>query len=283
VVDNETTTAEAQFAESEDAAYATAALSFCVTTLPQTENLGYAAGMNVGIDYALSRGATHVLALNNDAIILPDTLEVMMRVAQTQSAALVGACIVSPEKLGDPPTFTWLSARWPHYVFKANVQVTPSETFHEGCPTHIISGTAMLLRRDLLTARQTAVGEVFDPQFFMYQEDVDVCLFAKKHGFKCVLAMQARVQHTAAANFGGAFNPQTQYYTSRNRIYIANRWLPLGLKIIFHLYYLPAQLVLRAINRGKWSWASRLATLRGVIDGYRGVKGKVALFNVAIK
>ncbi|MCW1969641.1 MAG: glycosyltransferase family 2 protein [Anaerolineae bacterium] len=233
------------------------------TIIHSHTNLGYAAGMNLGVAQAISCGADYVLALNNDAEVAPTAIEQLLHSALKQDTALTGGRIVSPVS----GKTEWLSAQWPQYLFKGRQydNVPPKRL--------LLSGAAMFMRRDLLQQRITLHGWVFDPSFFMYQEDIDLCLFAHKHGFTCAVAPQAIIYHQAASNFGGAFNPRTQYYTARNRVSIANRWLPFSLKVLFHMYYLPAQLILRGVNRGKWRQAARLATLHGIADGYRGVTG----------
>lgn len=233
------------------------------TVIHASSNLGYAAGMNWGIQQALDLCAEYVLILNNDAEVTPTTLEYLLTSAVKQDTALTGGRIVSPVS----GKTEWLSAQWPQYLFKGQ------QYEHVPPKRLLMSGAAMLIRRDLLQHRIALNGWVFDPSFFMYQEDIDLCLFAHKHGFPCAVAPQAIVYHQAAVNFGGAFNPRTQYYTARNRIYLANRWLPRSLCMLFHSYYVPAQLILRGLNRGKWSRAARVATLHGIMDGYCGVTG----------
>lgn len=43
--------------------------------LPQKQNSGFGQGNNIGMEYALAHDATHVLLLNQDAAIQPETLE----------------------------------------------------------------------------------------------------------------------------------------------------------------------------------------------------------------
>src|SRR5438105_4534823 len=43
-----------------------------ITLLPQATNLGFAAGCNVGVRYALAKGTEYVLLLNNDTFLAPD-------------------------------------------------------------------------------------------------------------------------------------------------------------------------------------------------------------------
>ncbi|MCX6022275.1 MAG: glycosyltransferase family 2 protein, partial [Chloroflexi bacterium] len=53
-----------------------------VQLIENGKNLGYAGGNNVGILYALDRGADYVMLLNNDTVVHPDFLDVMLETLQ---------------------------------------------------------------------------------------------------------------------------------------------------------------------------------------------------------
>jgi GT2 family glycosyltransferase len=64
------------------------------TVIENGRNLGFAGGNNVGIRYALERGADYVLILNNDTLVAPDLLDRMMGAALRESdVGVVGAKI----------------------------------------------------------------------------------------------------------------------------------------------------------------------------------------------
>src|SRR5262245_60529224 len=46
------------------------------------ENLGYAGGNNAGIRRAFQEGAVYVLVLNNDTIVKPDALRILVETAE---------------------------------------------------------------------------------------------------------------------------------------------------------------------------------------------------------
>ena len=53
-----------------------------VTVVETDKNLGFAAGNNVGIRYALKNEADYVFVLNNDTTILPDTISAFVQFAE---------------------------------------------------------------------------------------------------------------------------------------------------------------------------------------------------------
>ena len=56
-----------------------------VTILENQRNLGFAGGNNVGIRYALERGAERVLLLNNDTVVSPSFLQELTRAMDRDS------------------------------------------------------------------------------------------------------------------------------------------------------------------------------------------------------
>src|SRR5690606_19072126 len=58
------------------------------------ENLGFAAGNNVGIRWALEHRAEWVLLLNNDTTVDPNLLKAYLQAAQERQAKVLGAKIL---------------------------------------------------------------------------------------------------------------------------------------------------------------------------------------------
>jgi hypothetical protein len=73
---------------------------------------------------------------------------------------------------------------------------------------------------------------------------------------------------------GGRANPRGLYYQTRNRVYLANRWLEPRWKVLFHAYYAPSRVVIQALQRSRWRRDVLRAVAVGLRDGYAGVMGK---------
>lgn len=56
-----------------------------LTILQQKENLGFGKGNNLGIEYAIKQGAKYLFLQNQDAYILPDTINRLVQVAKNNS------------------------------------------------------------------------------------------------------------------------------------------------------------------------------------------------------
>jgi GT2 family glycosyltransferase len=58
-----------------------------------------------------------------------------------------------------------------------------------------LSGAVMMVRRTALDASRALPGELFDPRYFMYFEDADLCLRLRREGWRLALAPQAHAVH----------------------------------------------------------------------------------------
>lgn len=239
-----------------------------ITFIALSENRGFTGGCNVGVRRALESAPDYVLFLNNDALVPDRGIETLVAVARQTNAGIVGARVT--DFTGERELF----ARhvWPARVFGLG-QASGEGAWWESAD---VDGAAMLVSAELCRMRLSEQGFVFDDAFFLYWEDVDLCRWALSRGYRCVVAGDCVVRHKVAASSGGRLNPRSYYYGTRNRIAIANRWLPFLYRVAFHLYYAPTRLLIAALRVRKNRLAAR-ALLRGLIDGYRGRSGRVEI------
>lgn len=239
------------------------------------ENLGFAEGNNVAIHYVLrkKRPADYVFLLNNDAKIEKDCVTHLVGVDQKADAGIVGGFVMDGtgrhiQFAGRAPLIRQFFSplvRW---------HLPPPETENGFWSSFFVSGTGMLIRRDVLTAVSSSMGQYLDGAFFMYGEVLDFCARAHKAGFRSVIAQGGVVYHKGAHTSGGLRNPIVYYYPLRNRILLANKLLPSRWKVLFHLANLLVCLGLVLKNLISQRTNSARAIVSAQIDGYRGVTGK---------
>lgn len=240
-----------------------------IKVIRNKQNLGFAGGCNVGISYALGQQADYVFIVNNDVCVAPDVLNHLIAVAQEADAAIVGARVLNEK--GTQILFA--GSHWPIQLFfgSRTSQTYPEQPFW---PSSDAQGCAFFVRKDILKERFAKCGHFLDPRFFMYCEETDFCLYGTSRGYRCVIARDAVVYHGLAKSSGGTGNPRSYYYLTRNRIFLANRWLSLPWKILFHLYYIPSRLALQILHIGRGQSEASRAVISGLMDGYRGNMGK---------
>ena len=195
--------------------------------LPLTNNRGYAGGNNVGLAWALDQGADWVLVLNEDTILAEDCVARLVAVGESDPRiGIVGPMVYH----FDEPTVIqtaggMLGGAWSALLIGNNQ--TDTGQFREPRPVEWISGCAMLIRRGLLEQ----VGQ-FDERFFIYWEEIDLCLRARQAGWRLVHVPQAKLWHKGITR---AYRPKpaVTYYTTRNHFLLLQKnHAPLGVWLL---------------------------------------------------
>lgn len=188
-----------------------------VELLLNDDNLGFSGGNNRGIAYALAQGADYVLVLNNDTVVAPDFLEPLVaRLSADRRIGMVGPKIYQQGAAGQlwfaGTTRDWLLGRPLRLRHRGFGRIDRGQYDREQYGD-FLSGCAMLLRREVFER----VG-MFDPAFFAYFEDVDLCLRVRREGYRILYVPAARVYHKAARSSTGRrnFAPLSVYFSTRN-------------------------------------------------------------------
>lgn len=148
-----------------------------------TENVGFGQACNQGIQLALASEADYVFLLNQDAWLEPDTLGSMVSLAESVlRAGAVGCKTLSPAVDEAAPTVLYAGA-WktllPLWQRIPGVGQPSTAVFAAPCKVDYVWGHSMLLRTAALRAAGT-----FDPRYFMYYEDLDLCDRMQRAGWE---------------------------------------------------------------------------------------------------
>ena len=159
--------------------------------LAQTRNLGFPGGCNVGIREALGRGAEYVVPLNNDTIVDRDFLHELMKVAERDPHA----AIVSPKIYfyDLPDRFWWaggLFSLWTGIPKHVGRKEQDRGQFDRERSLDWATGCAMLIRASALRE----VG-LFDENFFLNAEDLDLSVRMRRAGYQIWYAPKAKLWH----------------------------------------------------------------------------------------
>ena len=186
-------------------------------------NLGYSGGNNAGIRHALAHGAAYIWLLNNDARVAPDALTYMVDVLDRQPAVgIVGAKVYYLDR---PEVI--LSAGGAVDLERGGaVRHIGGERNDDGAydaPAAVdwVAGCSMMVRREVFAS----IGP-FDDNYFLYFEDVDLCLRARAAGWTVTYEPRARIWHREGAKHQGLFSSTFIYYFLRNRLYFMKRFAP---------------------------------------------------------
>lgn len=152
-------------------------------------NLGFGRANNIGIARALDMGAKHVLILNQDALLARDTLELLIKASEQQP----DAGILCPMQLNADGTA--LDADFLRYYIALHGADMLNDALlgrpiRQHYTVEAAPAAAWLFKKDLLLK----VGG-FDPLFFMYCEDDDLCRRARHHGYNISVVPGALFYH----------------------------------------------------------------------------------------
>ena len=246
-----------------------------VTLIESPENLGFTGGNNLGTHRALSEGADAVLLLNNDTEVDPGFLQPLVRALEEEP----DLGIVTPKIYfhGQDRVFWAHGARIDRWTGRSpHIGVYEKDT---GQHDHVrevdrVTGCAMLARRRLLEE----VG-LLDDRFFIYSEETDWCLRARRAGWRLGVIKDSVIWHKGHRDSGRIGKPFIIHLQTRNHLLMLRKnsgsFVAGGLVALawFSLVAMrQVALGLAACNRAGWDQAS--AVLRGVVDFWRGRFGK---------
>lgn len=80
-----------------------------------------------------------------------------------------------------------------------------------------------------------------DEALFMYCDEMDLCLRAKRNGLKIVIAGKSKVYYKEGGSYGGGIKPMPVYYILRNRILLEKKLLNWKDQVIFCILFIPAR------------------------------------------
>jgi GT2 family glycosyltransferase len=182
------------------------------TLILNDTNAGFSGGCNLGIDRALGDGCTHIFLLNNDATVLPSTLERLVE----QSAALGDSAILgSAVKLAGTDQFQFFGSRtrpdFGHPVWFDDRDL--DKLTRPLIETDFVLGAALFA-----PAKIWRELGVFDEKFYLNYEETDWCYRARNAGYPCYIMPTSVVLHKNGATVGPINGPLQNYFIYRNEL-----------------------------------------------------------------
>ena len=247
-----------------------------VIALP--ENIGFAAGNNVGLRRAKGR---HAVLLNSDTIVLPDALERGVRHLDAHpEVGAAGLQLLNPDrsKQNCIHNFPGLLTE----IFPKGALETlfprryPSKRYHHPAPIPVeaVLGACLFVRREVLES----VG-LMPEDYFFFLEETDWCFQIARAGWRVVHIPDARVIHLFGASTKKKVPAETriEYHRSLYHFFRKNRGafpallvviLRVLKAILYVVWRIPGALVYgRSRDRWLQDWKVLRWHLRGCPEG----------------
>ncbi|GAA0083796.1 glycosyltransferase family 2 protein [Clostridium sp. CTA-7] len=184
------------------------------------ENIGFAGGNNVGIEFAMKNKADYVLLLNNDTVVEGDFLcKLVETVESDKNIGAVGGKIF----YFDNKEVLWYAG--------AKINKFNGKTKHEGVDevdsekysiqkeTDYITGCMMLVSRDVLEK----VG-MMDDSYFLYYEETDWNVRIRHAGYKLIYNPESIIYHKISKSTKSLNYIMVCYYDRNSYYFIMNNF-----------------------------------------------------------
>lgn len=230
------------------------------------QNLGFAAGNNVAIRYALKKNFTYMLLLNNDTIVEKSFLMNMIsRAEENQKVGIVGCKIY----YANDPHRIWYAGGKLSFLRPGGKPLGQGQLdigqFDRVRNVTFVTGAAMLVKREVFLH----VG-LLDERFFFGMEDYDFCRRVLKVGYRLLYTPTAVIWHKVGmSRERGPIAVYNGYKTSS--IYMKKHlsralWVLWFCIYSLHAVLLPPHQELSQIDRRIYRKATLWALKEGFLD-----------------
>jgi len=229
-------------------------------------NLGFAKGANIGIRFSLKQGADCVFLINNDAVIDPLCIELLLKeLKRNPSNGMAGPRIFYYKE----PNKIWHSGGYFNRL-KTGIIIPEKNKLNNEADDKIkkvsfLTGCCMLIKREAFKK----VG-FFDESYFMYEEDVDLCFRTIKKGFNILYVPKAHVWHKISSTLKDRTSPFVFYNLSRSRLIFLRKnfsFLYFLYSCLIHIIIYTPYRIFQAYKGQKKIGPSILAWVKGTKDG----------------
>lgn len=176
------------------------------------KNLGYAGGNNIGISKAIELGFKYVWILNPDISVNKDTLPKLLNtVKKEKKIAAVGPRICFRNDKNKIYSDGGIIDFNTYKTFHINTNKEITKTSSNILEVDYVNGSTILLNIEAIKS----IGMLYEP-FFLYYEETEWCLRAKKDQWKVQVNPNSVAYHLSSEKTKTYY-----YYMFRNRLLLA--------------------------------------------------------------
>jgi len=226
-------------------------------------NYGFSEGNNIGIKFSIEiLDPDYILLLNNDTIIDKNSLTELVSFAyDNKKVGIVGPKVFYYD---NPNEIAYIG----HNVNLCSGRILDPEVKNPSSPLKIdyVVGCGLLIKTKVIND----IG-MLDPDYFLYYEDVDLCLRALKSGYEVYYLPSSKIWHKISLSKNRSLN--SYYYGNRNSFLLIKKnqktrniyWC--FIKLIINKSILSLYLLIKGKRK------ESLIVIKSVYDGLRGNYG----------
>jgi hypothetical protein len=220
------------------------------------ENGGYSAGNNIALKFALNNDFDYVWILNNDTVVERQSLSELINKAahyeqNGKKVGMIGSKVMFyylPQKMqtaGGDRYYPILS----HQLGGIGNLQEDIGIFDREIDLSYVSGCSIFLRMDFLKD----VG-FLEERFFLYLEEADWAIRARKKGWQLGYAWKAKIYHKEGGSTGSSFLKEkrsafSEFYFHRAKLLLTIKHYPYYLPIVYIIFFLKFWI---RIFKGDW-------------------------------
>lgn len=249
----------------------------CITVIVSGENLGYAAGNNIGILYAKEISADYTWIINPDTVVYEDTLMQLINGAHNFPHVHVWGSIIayynSPHKIWYGGGVVTLEAgvSVSHLFQHKMVEELKSNVPYE---TDYITGASLFTKTDFFE-----LAGLIPEDYFLYYEETDWCTRAKAKGYKLYINPQSILLHKESSRSEILPSKYFVYYYLRASVLFRTKFCNFHQKKLIEEVSVLKNNVL-SFDKTKYPYQyihmNKLAD-KAIEDGFIGRRGKIDL------
>jgi len=206
--------------------------------IESNRNLGFAGGNNLALRKILDKGTVdHVLLLNSDAVIIdPDLVPSMITVMDVHPRiGLLGPIVRYTDQTTQPTALIKPKPLWIRLLTRLMWRGRRPDTMRGHAGRRIqyvdaVSAVCLLVRIETLRD-----AGLFDERFFMYEEEIELAIRAKKKNWHAAVVAEDGVVHLGNASSSKArlsvvwHTRLSRTYTISNHISQPAAWIEAGI------------------------------------------------------
>ncbi|MFZ2975158.1 MAG: glycosyltransferase family 2 protein [Candidatus Moraniibacteriota bacterium] len=156
-----------------------------IACIKNSENLGFSAGNNIGIEYALERLADYILLLNYDTTVRKNFLRPLVDLMEGDEKTGISSPVIFEGESSN----IWFSGGKIDW-FKMKTEHKKESIKENNFQSDYIAGCAMMIKKEVFKK----IG-LLDEDYFLYWEDADFSVRAKRAGYKLAVCARSQISH----------------------------------------------------------------------------------------